>query len=226
MGLKKEVFINLIKQFTSYKSLLLLLKQIMVSSNITLFKVFKSSLLFLCSLFISILLINHTEFNFVFNYITDLNLTISVGLIGLLIGGFSLVMSSITKETLYCLILYKDGNNNSFYRTTLYGCVESLIWFFILLTITFSFKILYLICPAITIPEYLISFIKISILAILIFITTVAINSLRVFILNMYNILTAHTRFELMERYAQSTHQDLSVIINNLENELNNTNQL
>mgnify|MGYP000275618546 CR=1 FL=1 len=224
MGLKKEVFINLINQFTSYKSLLLLLKQIMVNSNITRGKLLKSLLLFLCALFISTLLINHTEFNFVFNYITDLNLTISVGLIGLLIGGFSLVMSSITKETLYCLILYKDDTNNSFYRTTLYGCVEPLIWFFILLTITFSFKILYLIYPAITIPKYLISFIKISILTILIFITIIAINSLRVFILNMYNIFTAHTRFELMERYAQSTHQDLSVIINNLENELNNTN--
>ena len=225
MGLKREVFINLINQFTSYKSLLLLLRQIIFNGDIKLRKVLKTLLLFLCTLFISTLLNNYTEFNFVFNYITDLNLTISVGLIGLLIGGFSLVMSNITKETLYCLILYKDDNtNNSLYRTTLYGCVEPLIWFFILLTITFCLKLLYLIYPAIIIPKYLISFIKISILTILVFIAVIAINSLRVFILNMYNIFTAHTSFELMERYADSTHQDLSVIINDLENKLNNTN--
>lgn len=223
MGLKKEVFMNLVNQFTSYKSLLLLLKQIILDSNITFRKIFKILLFLLISVFISILLIDYTEFDFVFNYITDLNLMVSVGLIGLLIGGFSLVMSNITKETLYCLILYKDTTNNSFYRTTLYRCIEPLIWFFILLTITFSFKILYLISSAITLPTNLIYFVKILIFTILIFIAIIAINSLRVFILNMYNIFTAHTRFELMDRYAKSNNQDLLTIINNLEDELNNT---
>lgn len=221
MALKKEVFVDIVNQFSSYKKIYPLLKEILLEEKLTIAKVLKTIFTLLLVVLFSYFLVKYISFTDSFNYIVDINLMISVGLIGLLIGGFSIVMSSVTKDTLYCLILYKGGSKHSFYKTTLLRCMEPLIYFFILLSISFIFKLIFLLAPAINFPPLLVPSIKIIVLSILIYTAILSLKSLEVFLVNMYNILTAHTRFELMDRYAHSTGQNIDVIISDLENTLN-----
>jgi len=152
---------------------------------------------------------------------TDVNITVSVTLLALLIAGFSIVLSSLNKNSLYLLILTNDPKrkDDSFFKRTILLCIEPLIWFTILLIISFSFKIFQVIYPSEISSLNLNYIIKVSVIFCIFVVTIFSLISLKTFILNMCNLLLLYANFEILERQAKSTGSSIEELINKLENE-------
>ncbi len=212
---------KLVTDLKSYTNIYSLCKEIIAANNMTPMKYLKSVFFYIFTLIISFLLIKHVSFNILFENIVNLNLTISVGLIGLLIGGFSIVMSSATGDSLYCLILYKEKNKNmSFYKETLLKCMEPLIWFLLLLFISFTLRIMYLFYSNSNLNIQFSYLIKGVVISILLHLVLTSLKSLEIFLLNMYNMITAYSRFEVLNRLAKSRNKSMEEVIVDLENNL------
>lgn len=224
MALNSNSLDKLNKELSNPKNLKGLFKDIVLANRINTLKILKSTLLILLSLGLSFLIIKATTFSKSFNLITDINMSTGVGLIGLIIGGFSIVIASLSSESVYCLILDNSMNKRfSTYKATILYCIEPLFWFCILLVVTFAFKLLYLIYPILNL-EYIPSiYLKILVLTILIFLMFISLISLIYFIFNMYNVILSNARFELLKRYAESNNSSIELIIESLENKYNNS---
>jgi len=225
MSLSKDSVSKLNKEFKSYKSFTSLFIDVLKANKLTLTKIIKLVLIITFSISISFYLIKSIGFKDSFNNLADLNMTISIGLIGLLIGGFSIVLSSLNNDTIYYLILNRDKSKKfqSTYKITLLFCVEPLLWFTILLILTFLLKILYIIYPSISLDltTYSLMILKIFILFILLLLSFISLNSLITFIINMYNIISANASFSILSRYAEQNGTSLEELINQAEDKFN-----
>ena len=111
MSLSKDSAKKLNNEFKSYKNFFTLFLDILKVNKFTFKKILISILFIIIVILFNYLSINKNGFKESFAIICDINFTLSIGLIGLLIGGFSIVLSSVNNETLYCLILYRDDSN-------------------------------------------------------------------------------------------------------------------
>lgn len=233
MALNRTNANKLLDELKSYTNIYSLCKDIFSVDSFTPVKVLKSICFFILILLISFVLVNYVSFNILFENIISLNLTISIGLIGLLIGSFSIVMSSTNNDSLYYLILSRDDNNTnkkntrkkkkkkvSFYRNILLNCMEPLIWFTLLLFISFILKIIYILYSNLNLYIQFSYWIKGIVISILLYVVFSSLKSLEVFLLNMYNMITAHSRFEVMNRFAKSNNLSMKEVIVTLENNL------
>lgn len=221
MALNNEKLKSLRCQYKSYKSFTQLIIDIIKINNINKTKIRNIIIIFIASLLVSGYCIGINKFNTVFESIIDIDISISVSLLGLLIAGFSIVISSLNKDSLYLLILSKDNDkkNDSFFKRTLLLCIEPLIWFVFLLVITFSFKILYILYPKGYFPIIVDDTIKLIVLFITSMGTIFSLISLKTFILNMCNLLLMYANFEILERQAKSLGISIEEIIKQFENE-------
>lgn len=229
MSLSKDSVKKLKKEFKSYKSFAGLFIDVLKVNKFSFKKNIKLILFILISLLLSFYLIKFLGFKNSFTNLTDLNMTLSIGLIGLLIGGFSIVLSSLNNDAIYYLILNRDesNNNQSTYKITLLFCVEPLLWFTLLLVLTFSLKILYLIYPSIIVilPNKTINFLKVLTLSLLLILSFISLNSLITFIINMYNIIASNANFSVLSRYAKQNGLSLEELIEQLEEQFNKSNK-
>lgn len=229
MSLSKDSVKKLKKEFKSYKSFTCLFIDVIKVNKFSFRKNIKLTFFILISILLSFYLIKFLGFKNSFTNLTDLNMTLSIGLIGLLIGGFSIVLSSLNNDTIYYLILNRDESNNdqSTYKITLLFCVEPLLWFSLLLILTFSLKIIYLIYPSITVnlPNETINFLKVVTLSLLLILSFISLNSLITFIINMYNIIASNASFSVLSRYAKQNGLSLEKLIEQLEEQFNKSNK-
>lgn len=206
------------KELSSPKSIKKLLKEILLANTINKHKLIKILFLFLISFFVSFFILKVNSFSNSFEQITNINMSTGIGLIGLIIGGFSIVIASLSSESVYCLLLDKSMNKNfSTYKATILYCIEPLFWFCFLLIITFSFKLLYLIYPSFNFNYIPSIYLKLLVLTILILIMFLSLISLLYFIFNIYNIILSNARFEVLKRYAEENDSSIESIIRNLE---------
>lgn len=226
MSLSKNSINELQNELQTKESIIEIIKDLQSQNIITRNKVIRLVIFFIFAILITILTINKNKFSTVFFIFIDSSINMCVCLLGLLIAGFSIVISSLHKNSLYCIILNHE-NKNSQYKKTILNCIEPLIWFTLLLIISILFKLLYS-----EIPNIDIYLIKIILKSISLFTITMLILeslcSLEMFILNMYNLLVTYANWEVLERYAKSKSQEnsnisIETIISNLENELNNS---
>ncbi|MDT9335859.1 hypothetical protein P3F01_05610 [Clostridium perfringens] len=230
MALNESSLKKLNSELSSCKNLIDLIKLTKLVNDFTILKLLKLLLILIISISLSIALCYKSNFSQLITTLTDSGLTLSIGLIALIIAGYSIVMGSLSNDNIYYLLLNietrKKGKSISLYSSTIIKCTEPLIWFVFLLIFSMSFKITYLLKDFIKIHLInLVFFIKIIIIAILLFFLIIAILSLIYFIINMYNVLTANARFELLHRHAKNTGKSFDIILKSFENELNNFNE-
>lgn len=223
MTLKNEKLKNLRYQYGSYKSFTRLIIDIIKINNVNKNKLIKMFVILIISFLFSLYCISNQKFKSVFTIMTDVNITVSVTLLALLIAGFSIVLSSLNKNSLYLLILTNDPKrkDDSFFKRTILLCIEPLIWFTILLIISFSFKIFQVIYPSEISSLNLNYIIKVSVVFFIFVVTIFSLISLKTFILNMCNLLLLYANFEILERQSKSTGSSIEELINKLENEYN-----
>lgn len=219
MALNKNSQDKLNKQFKSYDSSLDLIKDVIKISNFNFKRVFRLIIVLLFSVIISVILSIHIKFSEVFNYISNINITISVGLLCLLIAGLPMLLSSFNKDSLYSLILEIDKDTKtSFFKKSLLIFIEPLLWLLLLLLVSYILKLIYFLYPILHFKSSFIFIIKILVLTTMISIGIFSIISLEFFIINVYNLLSANARFELLERHIKSKNYDINKIIENMEN--------
>lgn len=219
MALNKNSQDNLNKQFKSYDSTLDLVKHINKINKFDFKKILRLIIVLSFSIITSVLLSIHIKFSDVFNYISNINITISVGLLCLLIAGLPMLLSSFNKDSLYSLILTLDKDKNtSFFKKSLLIFIEPLIWLLVLLIVSYIFKLIYFLYPILHFKSSFLFIIKVLVLTTMISIGIFSIISLEFFILNVYNLLSANARFELLERHVKSKNYDINEILKNLEN--------
>lgn len=223
MALSPNAANKLNNEFDSYNNLSSLCKDIFIANNFTTKKTLIILLTYILTLIIGYLLVMIMPFKIIFESIVDINLTVSVGLIGLLIGGFSIIMATTNSDSLYCMILFREGKKKvSLYKLIIIRCIEPLVWFSILLSISFIFKILYLVYPYINLIICNPLIIKVILISLLLFSVVISINSLIVFIINITNIVFTNSRFEILKRYADNTDMSFEELISQHEDSLNN----
>ena len=108
MALNKNALKKLNKEFESYDNFTSLFLDIICLNKLTLGMILKCIFLLILAISFSYYSIKNVGFNISFSKLSEISMMLSVGLLGLLIGGFSIVLSSINNKTLYCLILYND----------------------------------------------------------------------------------------------------------------------
>lgn len=219
MALNNEKLKGLRCQYKSYKNITKLIIDIIKINNINKIKIIKIVSIFILSFLFSGYCISINKFHPIFEIMIDIDISISVSLLGLLIAGFSIVLSSLNKDSLYLLILTKDKKNkdDSFFKRTLLLCIEPLIWFIILLVIAFSFKILYVLYPKEHLTILVNNIVKCMVLLIISIGTIFSLISLKTFILNMCNLLLMYANFEILERQAKSKGSNIEEIISQIE---------
>lgn len=225
MALGRKALSDLDAEFESQKNLSSIMKQIYKANTVKGRTKLKLIIILILTTFLGYQLIMSLGFKDTFSTLIDSNINMSVGLLGLLIGSFSIVMSGISNDTLYCLILYRDEKDTySSYKKTLLFCMEPLIWFSILLTLSYSLKIIYMAYAKYNygIPNIII--IKTLIISMLLFLIIMALDSLRVFLVNIYNVMATSSRFEILNRYSKQTGKSIDIIIEQLENSLSKNN--
>ncbi|TBX17486.1 hypothetical protein BFS06_04590 [Clostridium perfringens] len=230
MALNKSSLNKLNKELSSCKNLIDLIKLTKLVNNFTFLKLLKLILIILISIILSIGLCYTSKFSNLLNTLTDIGLTLSIGLIALIIAGYSIVMGSLSNDNIYFLLLNTESLNKSknisLYSSTIIKCTEPLIWFIFLLTFSISFKIAYLLKDFININQIqIIFFIKVIIISILILFIIITIISLIYFVINMYNVLVANARFELLHRHAKNTGSSFDSLLESFENDFNNINE-
>lgn len=225
MGLNQESYTKLRSDYKSYIKLSTLLKDIFKVNAFSPKKKISISIIIVLLFISSIIISSKFEFQFIFNKLSALNISISITLLALLIAGFSLVLSGLNKDSLYLLILSTDSSasNSSFFKRTILLCVEPLIWFMLLLFITLIFELLYLLYPSTIICSCVNSIIKCIIIFILLIAITFSVLSLKTFILNICNLLLMCANFEMLSRQAKSKDEKKGVdlVIESFENKLN-----
>ena len=232
MSLSKDSIEKLNNQFKSYDSIFSLSIDIIKlgkPSKFKILRIIRIIVTFLLTISISLYTTFRLEFNPIFEYMTGISITFSVGLLCLLIAGLTIVLSSLSKNSIYALILQQDENKKnqiSFYKKTLIQCVEPLMWFLILLIESYFLKISYFFYKTITIYQLAIPFVKFTVIFILTLTTLISIFSLGTFILNMYNLLAANARFEILERHAKSNNISFDILLAEFENQFNNINNI
>lgn len=227
MALSKDSVKKLKKEFDSYENFKDLFLDVLKVNDFNFKKIISLVLYAFISILLSFYMIKYISFKESFATLTDLNITLSVSLLGLLIGGFSIVLSSLNSDAIYYLILIinKSKKHKSSYKITLLFCVEPLLWFTILLILTFGLKIIYpiYISMPIILSITTIFYLKILILFLLLFLSFICLNSLVFFIINMYNIIAANANFSILSRYATQNNSSIEEIIEKLEDKFNNS---
>ncbi|EGT0013134.1 hypothetical protein I9Y33_000966 [Clostridium perfringens] len=231
MALNESSLKKLNSELSSCKNLVDLIKLTKLVNDFTILKLLKLILISTISIILSISLCYKSDFSNLITVLTDSGLTLSIGLIALIIAGYSIVMGSLSNDNIYYLLLNieqskKKKKTISLYSSTIIKCTEPLIWFVFLLIFSMLFKITYLLKDFIKIHLVnLVPFIKIVVITILLFFISIAILSLIYFIINMYNVLTTNARFELLHRHAKNTGKSFDLILECFENELNDLNE-
>jgi hypothetical protein len=220
MALNKEKFEKIKCQYTSYTSFSGLVKDIMKSNDLDITKIKKIFFILIIDIIFSYYCVSTNKFMAIFTVMSDINITVSVTLLALLIAGFTIVLSSLNKNSLYMLILHPDNEKkeNSFFKKTILLCIEPLVWFIFLLIISFSYKILNIVYPKEFFSFEINYIIKIVVLFSILSVTSFSLISLKTFILNMCNLLIMYANFEILERKAESEGKDIKDIIKNFEN--------
>ncbi|WP_415328059.1 hypothetical protein [Clostridium perfringens] len=227
MSLTSSSVEKLDKELNSCTSIKNLIKLTLSVNNFNIKKLLSLVVIIAISLSLSLILCKNNLFSILIDNITSMGLTISIGLVALIIAGYSIVMGTLTKENIYFLLLVKDNdkeNSLSLYTATILKCIEPLLWFTTLLIFSTGYKLLYMINILYTFNESIKIIIKLLIISSLIFLIIISIISLIYFILNIYNIFVANARFELFKKYSESSGSSIENILKVHENKLNNEN--
>lgn len=217
MKLSDAAYSHIQNELQSCNSIIDLIKKFRKSNKSTPKKKIKFFILILIITLLSILIIKYSTLSDSFETLTSIGLTVSVGLVALIIAGFAILIPSLSKNSVYILLLNKQDNNTknfSMYLTTILHCLEPMIWISILMAFTVLFKILFLIKDILYFNIYIVYISKFSVIFILIYLIYSSVASLFYFILNMYNFFTSYANFELLERRADNKPRDLDTLLN------------
>ena len=230
MSLSHDSLNKLQNELQSKNSIVEIIKDLKAQNKFKKNKVIRLLIFFIFATLITALTLIHNNFSTMFLWILESSINMCASLLGLLIAGFSIIISSLSNNSLYCIILSYDkkskGKTSKFKQTILY-CIEPLIWFTILLIIALVFKYLYYSIP--NISEYSIKIVLKSIsLFTIIILMLESLCSLEIFVLNVYNLIVMYANWEVLDRATKSKidqNPDMGIekIIENLENDLNNS---
>lgn len=230
MSLSKNSLNYLRKEFESIRSFHKLFFSLVANNNFTIFKLIRLVIYLIFSIFVSYFMCIGNEFKPLFDTITNAGIALTSGMFGLIVAGLSIILSIFNNDLTYCLMLQcektrkrrkRKYNVKPFYKSIILNCIEPLMWFLILLIVCYTFKLLYLLPSFFQLTQKLILILKTTIITTVLFFSLLSINSLVIFIINLYNLLCSRGNFIILEKYSKSQQASLDLIIKNLEVELN-----
>ena len=218
MGLNSNSAKKLNSNFSSYLNLKDLIVDIFKVNRINKRKILYVTSTILILTICSFALTHNFSFNIIFEKLSDISITLSIGLFGTLIASFSIAISGLNRNSLYCLILNIDEkrNRNSYFKNSILICFEPLIWFLVLLFITLIFELSYFLYK----PEFFSTdinyLIKAIVISIMLNLLTFSLISMKTFLLNFCNLLFMCAKFEITFRRA-GTDENIDTLISELE---------
>mgnify|MGYP000002017211 CR=1 FL=1 len=223
MALDKESTDLLNSTYKSYKNFNDFIIDIFRVNKFNSRKIFSIILIVAISVIFSTIIAYKYSFNDIFSKFSNINITICIGLFGTLIASFSIALSGLNRDSLYCLILSVDKRNsgNSFFKNIILICFEPLVWFFILLCLTLGIEIVRLIYPQELLPMCFNYFIKVIVFSTLFSTIIFSLSSLKTFLMNFCNLLFMCSKFEILFRTSKSSGCEIDQLIDILENQYN-----
>lgn len=230
MGLNKKSCSHLLNELKDEENFIGIFKKLYSLKNLSYKSVIINLFLIITIFCISMLVILQNNFKDIFFPIIDASLTMSVGILGFLIAGFSIFLSAIDKSFMYALILTDYKNKKiSYYKNILLNFMEPFILFIVILLSVFLFRFLYGLKYLLPNNEFyifsfkltLIQLVKVISLSYMVYIDFLSLYVLKIFILNVYAILSTIAMQVVTQEFFKSNGANYSDFVKSLEDKLN-----